>query len=256
MVAETCGRLSVPHVILTARWAEPPVSAVQERARDERYALLSEWLDRQGLAALATAHHADDQAETLMMRLNRGAGVRGLAAMRATSTIPGGNRPLLRPLLAWRRSQLEALCNAAGLGPADDPSNCDDQFERIRVRQGLAAAKWLDSGGIARSASNLGAADEAIDWAASQEWQARVQQTGDEILYSPATAPVEIRRRILSRALALLAREGRDDSLRGHEIDRLDATLSGGGSATLRGVLCSGGVTWRFTHAPRRRRPA
>jgi tRNA(Ile)-lysidine synthase len=85
MVAGVCERLGVPHAILTARWPETPTSAIQERARHERYRLLGYWAEERGLAALATAHHADDQAETVVMRFARGSGVRGLAGMRPKS---------------------------------------------------------------------------------------------------------------------------------------------------------------------------
>ena len=82
MVAALCERLGVPHAILTANWEEKPSTAIQERARAIRYKLLGEWARNRRLGALATAHHLDDQAETLLMRLTRGAGVRGLAGMR------------------------------------------------------------------------------------------------------------------------------------------------------------------------------
>src|SRR3954452_12256106 len=76
MVAQICGRLGVPHAILTVEWAEPPASAILERARAARYQLLAVWANERKLGAVVTGHHADDQAETLLMRLNRGAGVR------------------------------------------------------------------------------------------------------------------------------------------------------------------------------------
>src|SRR5262249_59560908 len=104
--AEICERLGVPHRVLSADWPAPPTTAIQQRARELRYRLLAEWLAERGLDALATAHHADDQAETLVMRLNRGSGVRGLAGMRPKSIVRGNRFPLLRPLLASRRTAL------------------------------------------------------------------------------------------------------------------------------------------------------
>src|SRR5206468_4338090 len=62
-VAAVCKRLGVPHAILTARWSEVPETAIQERARAQRYRLLGYWAEERGLEALATGHHADDQAE-------------------------------------------------------------------------------------------------------------------------------------------------------------------------------------------------
>src|SRR4051794_28920400 len=80
MVHDLCETLGVPHRTLTVEWQEKPESALQERARKQRYALLSAWASERGLDAIATAHHLDDQAETLVMRLARGSGVRGLAS--------------------------------------------------------------------------------------------------------------------------------------------------------------------------------
>jgi len=116
------------------------------------------------LGALLTAHHLDDQAETMLMRLNRGSGVRGLAGMRQHSPLPGDpEQLLLRPLLGWRRSELEEICATAAVQPAIDPSNDDSKFERVRVRRSLAGADWLDQQGIARSASHCADADDAIE---------------------------------------------------------------------------------------------
>ena len=252
LVGRICERLGVPHAILTVRWAEAPETAIQERARAQRYRLLGYWAEERGLDAIATGHHADDQAETLLMRLARGAGVRGLAGMRPRSVTPGAHVRLLRPLLGWRRAELERVCAAAGFEPIADPSNRDERFERVRVRYALAESDWLDAAGLARSAANLAEAEDALDWAARAEWDRTVDQRREAIVYRPARAPNEIERRIVGRAVRRLATEG-EGELRGAELDRLLATLREGGTATLRGVLCRGGPEWRFSHAPERR---
>ena len=253
MVAGLCERLGVPHAILTAQWAAKPETAIQERAREERYRLLSGWAQDRQLGAIATAHHVDDQAETLAMRLVRGAGVRGLAGMRAASTVPGSALPLLRPLLGWRRSELGELCASAGVEPAIDPSNADGQFERVRIRRALAESQWLDPQSLAASAAHLGDAEAALAWAARVEWDRAVADAGPEIVYRRADAPVEIGRRIVSRAVARLASEGDGADLRGRELDRLLGVLGRGEIATVRGVRCAGGAEWRFTKAAPRR---
>jgi tRNA(Ile)-lysidine synthase len=255
MVASLCARLGVPHAILTAEWADKPSTGIQERARAMRYKLLADWARTAGLGALVTAHHCDDQAETVLMRLARGSGVKGLAGMRPLSTVPGTNLPLLRPLLGWRRSELEQVCADAGLEPAADPSNHDQQFERVRVRRALADAHWLDAPAIARSAANLAMADSALHWATTQVWDRDVIASDREILFKPNGVPPEIRRRIVRRAVLKLACEGSAGELRGGELDRLLAALRSGGQATLRGVLCHGGKAWTFIPAPNRTRP-
>jgi len=259
--AAVCAELGVPHAILTVDWPEKPTTALQERARAERYRLLGAWARERGLDAILTGHHADDQAETLLMRLNRGAGVHGLAGMRAISPIPNTRHPrergdppvLLRPLLSWRRSDLEAICAEAGLTPIADPSNVDARFERVRVRKATAQADWLDSAALAASAAHLASADEALDWAVDQLWNRAVTQRDGELTYTPADGPPEIVRRVVARAITALAREGTAQPLRARELDPLIATLHSGGQSTLRGVLCAGGPHWRFSPAPERR---
>jgi tRNA(Ile)-lysidine synthase len=250
-VGVICGRLGVPHHILTARWNDRPTTAIQERARNERYRLLGYWAEEQGLGALATGHHADDQAETFIMRLNRGSGVRGLAGMRPRSIAPGANVKLIRPLLGWRRSELEQICKDADLEAVADPSNADERFERVRIRRALAEADWLDSAAIAKSAGNLGDADASLDWAMRAEWARAVRESSETIAYRASDAPTEILRRLIARAVRKLATEG-DADLRGSELDRLLMALAEGGTATVRGVLCRGGTEWRFTRAPAR----
>ena len=259
--AAICARLGIPHVILTIDWPERPITALQERARGERYRLLAGWAEERGLDAILTGHHADDQAETLLMRLNRGAGVRGLGGMRPTSPIPQVRHPrergdppvLLRPILGWRRAELERICADANLTPNTDPSNADDRFERVRIRKALSDAGWIDSSALATSAAHLASADQALDWATDRECRGAVSEENGRITYMPSDAPAEIVRRLVARAITALTREGSAEPLRARELDPLLAMLRSGGQATLRGVLCSGGPQWRFSPAPERR---
>jgi tRNA(Ile)-lysidine synthase len=253
MVTKAAKTLGVPHRILGVRWDTKPESAIQERARIERYKLLGAWVREQGLHALVTAHHLDDQAETFMMRLARGAGVRGLAGMRRLAPVPGSDLTLLRPLLGWRRAELEQICIDFGFNPVDDPSNADEQFERVRVRRGLAGAGWINSQAVASSAQNLAEADGALRWATSRAWERSVSEDEQALVFVPDDTPREIRRRIVLRAVGKLASEGNANDVRGRELDRVLAALAGGGKATVRGVLCSGGAQWRFAKAPPRR---
>ena len=255
MVSELCASLGVRHATLTARWSEVPETAIQERARNQRYRLLGYWAEERGLDAIGTAHHAEDQAETLLMRLARGSGVKGLAGMKPRSVSPGAHVRLVRPLLGWRRAELEQVCIAAGVIAVADPSNQDERFERVRVRRALAGLDWLDAAAVAQAAANLADADAALDWAAGEEWKVATQEKRGSILYRPSGAPAEIVRRIVSRAVRKLATEGDPRELRGPEVSRLVSALSEGGTATLRGVLCRGGEEWRFVPSPNRTRP-
>ena len=252
-VAAMCATMGVAHDLLTVTWSAPPMSAVQERARAKRYALLGDWATGAGLAGIATGHHADDQAETLLMRLGRGAGVRGLAAMRASAPVPGrGSVRLLRPLLGWRRAELGAIVAEAGHGAADDPSNHDPHHERVRLRAAIAASAWIDAAALARSAAHLAEADAAIDYAVEQAWRG-VEQAEGRWSFAPGELPVELRRRLVMRVIARIGHEGDVDELRGREVDRMIEALEKGDTATLRGVRASGGATWVFSRSPARR---
>jgi tRNA(Ile)-lysidine synthase len=255
MVAALCERLGLPHSILTVEWRQKPQTGIQQRARAARYRLLGQWAQEKGLRALLTAHHLDDQAETFLMRVARGAGVKGLAGMRRVSQVPGGTMALVRPLLGWRHAELEQVCATAGVDPASDPSNEDEQFERVRVRNALNQADWLSAEALALSAANLADADVALHWATTRAWDQTVTDREGSISFRPEGIPRELRRRIVRRAVLKLAREGQGADLRGRELDRLLQVLANGGKATLRGVLCTGGADWRFVPAPNRTRP-
>lgn len=250
MVAGVCARLRVPHAILAIEWDEKPASAIQERARDARYALLGQWAKKHDLDALATAHHLDDQAETLVMRLNRGSGIRGLGGMRVLAFVPGSEVPLVRPLLSWRRADLEQICAAAGLEPARDPSNTDERFERVRVRHALAEADWLDPAALAASAAHLGEADEALDWVAESLALARVTDDSEALRIDAAGLPPELQRRLLKIAFA---RFGAPEP-RGAELTRALAALRESHTVTLSGLKLEGAPEWRISRAPPRGR--
>ncbi|MBI4703490.1 MAG: tRNA lysidine(34) synthetase TilS [Deltaproteobacteria bacterium] len=121
-------------------------AGLQARAREARHLALQSAALRLGAAAIATGHTADDRAETLLMRLLRGAGPRGLAVLPARApapvtapgeTTPGRRIDLVRPLLRARRSDVLAHLGRRGLGFAEDPSNADRRFLRVRVRREL-----------------------------------------------------------------------------------------------------------------------
>lgn len=228
MVAEICAAYGIPHRILTVKVAR---GNLQDKARIARYAAMGKWMEERGLAALATAHHADDQAETFLMRLNRGSGVPGLAGVRARGNVPGTQLALLRPLIGWRRDELAGIVAASGLEAAQDPSNEDPRFDRVRLREALRTADWLDVPAIAMSAAHLADAEGVLQWATQREWDEAVEVGEGEIRYRPK-APVTIRIRILARAIGMLGVEPRLGS-----VADLIRKLQNGKDATLGGVV-------------------
>ncbi len=216
MVRDWCSSQGIPHAVLTP--ATPITGSVQAGARAARYALLGAWRAEQGIDHIFTAHHADDQLETVAMRLNRGSGVAGLAGVRAR------NGQVLRPLLGWRRQELADICAAAALPVVDDPSNHDVDFDRVRLRRQIAAAPWLDAAAVARSARHLAAADQALDWAAHQLIAAWPDH-GDASIIRDAACPPELFRRIV---LIRLAGHAGARPLKGSELDRVVSGMISG----------------------------
>ncbi|HEU5285811.1 MAG TPA: tRNA lysidine(34) synthetase TilS [Sphingomicrobium sp.] len=248
MVAELCKRIGVPHSILTIDWPAPPDRNLQARAREARYELLGSWAREQGLTAIATAHHLDDQAETLLMRLARGAGIGGLGSVRARRPLAKGVQ-LVRPLLGWRKVELADLVAEAGVKPVDDPSNRDPRHDRVRMREWLKRADWADPERLAASAAWLNEADEALDWALAPLAKQRVTRDGAALVVDPSEIPRELQRRLLLAAFAELGAP----RPRGPELARALDTLRKGGTTTLAGLKLEGGKTWRLRAAPPRR---
>jgi tRNA(Ile)-lysidine synthase len=250
-VAAICAALGCPHRILAV--AVPAGGeGLQGEARRERYRALAGWMAVAGISILLTAHHADDQAETLLMRLLRGSGVAGLAGIRARLPVPGsdGGGILFRPLLAWRREELAAIVREAGIDAIDDPSNADAAFDRVRIRRRLAETPWLAADAIARSAGALAAADEALEAMADLLFEERVVQSGDGLVLRPAGLPADLLRRVALRCLRRIAPGA---APRGEQIGALIDQLERGCTVTLAGVKCTGGAEFRFEAAPPRR---
>ncbi len=164
-VARAAEALGLPHV--TLRWTGPkPRTGLQAAARAARYDLMASFAHAHGLDGLVTAHHLDDQAETVLMRLARGSGPAGLGGMAETGAWAGV--PLHRPLLDLPRACLEATLRRDGIDWIDDPSNENRRFERVRVREAMAVLSGLGftAAAIARSAQRIRRANAALDHAA------------------------------------------------------------------------------------------
>ena len=205
-VARTAAGLQVPHVILT--WdGEKPSSDIQAAARDARYRLMADWCHAHAIAHLFLAHTLDDQAETFLLRLARGSGVDGLSAMGPVTQAHG--LQVMRPLLTVPKARLEATLRAAGIDWIEDPSNRNDQFARVRMRQMMPALADLGitAERLAATAARMTTARDALDEMVSQLRSACVEDhdAGFAILKMGLvqSAPREIGLRLL----ADLARE-------------------------------------------------
>lgn len=185
------------------REGEAPASGLQEFARQARYDLLFDCARNIDAQALVTAHHADDQAETVLMRLCRGSGPGGLAGMRADT--PRGAITLLRPLLDVPRARLAASLADLALPSVADPSNADPQFERVRLRQ---LAGTLDELGLSRErllllGKRAARADAALNRMAEAAF-AHHQLPGEPLSFDSTLfdEPQEVVLRVIAKALA------------------------------------------------------
>lgn len=259
-VADVCARLGMPHAVLAgvlpARVRR--TANLSSRARVLRYELLEAHRVSSGCAWIATAHQADDQLETLAMRLNRGAGLAGLAGIRERVGA------VVRPLLAWRRAELASVVDAAGLVPVFDPTNSDDRFDRARLRKALSGANWLDADRWGVSAAALAESEDALDWCVRRLARDRIVVGVDGVTLAIADDPPEVLRRLVADALLMVDPEA---ILRGGEVRRLVGRLRTAASsrrsmkATLAGVAISlrlggDGCTAEFRLAPPRRTKA
>ena len=160
---DLCSRLEVPLEVVQLALEPRHGHSVEAEARDARYRALAERLAPGEV--LLTAHHQDDQLETVLLQLMRGAGVAGLSAMPAQA--PFGRGLHLRPLLGMTRAEIEAHASAAGLECVEDPMNTSQRFGRAYLRQQVLPAlraRWpAAAASVARSARHLGEAQTLID---------------------------------------------------------------------------------------------
>ena len=235
-VAEVAEGLGLPHDQL--HWQDwDGQGNLMDQARRARYRLMAGWAERAGIVAVLVAHTQDDLAETLLMRLARGAGVDGLSAMRAGFEVNGVQ--FLRPLLGTSRDSLRTVLHRRNQAWIDDPSNQDNQFTRVRMRKALTA--MAETGPtvqeLSQSAFHLAEAKEALNWAVAGFAEDHVQQRAGDLRIAAApfaTLPTELQRRLLRHALLWVSGAGYGP--RGQALAALCNAALTGKAATLAGV--------------------
>jgi tRNA(Ile)-lysidine synthase len=205
------------HVTLV--WSGPkPTTGIQDAARRARYRLIADYARAHGVSMVLTGHTADDQAETLLMRLARGSGLDGLSGIAPIHVLdaqqgpPGASRiELVRPLLGIARARLQATLRARGISWLEDPSNAWPVFERARLRAAKAERDklGLTNDSLALTARRLQRARAALENAVA----VFVNPAAGAVRIDPCgfyridrarlrTAPAEIALRVLVRAIA------------------------------------------------------
>lgn len=225
--------LGLPHATLL--WQrETDAGNLMAQARDARLRLLSGWAQRNDLPMVLLGHTADDQAETLMMRLDRGAGIDGLASM-AEWRDAFGTR-WLRPMMNIGRDELRDWLRQRAIKWFDDPSNDNENFDRVRIRKAITAM-GLDVTALARAANHIGEARDALCHYASLASKDAVVSRGRLILsrQSFAIAPQEIRRRLIVASCRWVT--GADYPPRRNTILHALHAINAGSRVTLDGAL-------------------
>lgn len=228
MVGRLAAELGLPHAILAWEASEPPSTSLQAKARTARYDLMAAHCHAHDIPAIVTAHHLDDQAETFLMRLKRGSGLDGLAAIPERGVWTG--IAVLRPLLDVPKARLIATLEQAGVNFVSDPSNADPRFERARVRGSSDAlsALGLTPEALALSARRLRRARAALD-ATAQSFLAANSETseaGYALIDREAlvVAPQEIALRALSQLIGAVG--GGETPLQLAKLEALLAALA------------------------------
>jgi tRNA(Ile)-lysidine synthase len=210
-VAEWAGECGQPHRILT--WAgDKPATGLQAGAREARYRLLAAFAREVGASHVLTAHHGDDQAETILMRLGRGSGPGGLVGMDRETVLHGVT--VARPFLPVRKARLLAACRAESWPFLDDPSNADPRFARTRLRRllALAEAEGLTPERLSRLALRLRRWEEVVERAADRAYAATATSEGGAVAVDGARLlqePEEVVVRVLSRAVEAVVPQAR-----------------------------------------------
>ncbi|MGV8986528.1 MAG: tRNA lysidine(34) synthetase TilS [Cypionkella sp.] len=234
MVGQVATSLGLSHQVL--RWQDwDHTGNLQDAARKARRRLIAEWATGQGISSVALAHTQDDVAETFLMRLARGAGVDGLAAM-SPLWVEGGVL-WQRPMLGMGRQALRAWLGDRGLHWFDDPSNENLRFDRVKARKALPmlGTIGLTVARLSDAAAHLAEARVALD-ALADGWAdlALTEEAGTlRISADLWRAPLETQRRLIQRLILWIAPA--EYGPRGPQVSQLLTRLSQGQAATLAG---------------------
>jgi tRNA(Ile)-lysidine synthase len=232
LVAQNAERLGRPWRIMRVE-GRPGRGNLQDWARRARYRCLAQAASEASFDTIVTAHHRDDQAETFLLRLARGSGVYGLAGMAGEGKLKGLR--LARPLLDVPRATLAEIAAATGLPTADDPSNNDRRYDRVRLRRLMPALAehGLTAHRLADTAGRLGRAAAALDHYAGALLAAHFRVDLFGVATGPAAALAEVPEEVSLRALARLLQVvgGAEYTPRLDRVEALRAAILAAGDA-------------------------
>lgn len=219
----------ITHRVLNLSSEIDPVGGrIQERARAARYEALLSACRTEGIERLYLAHHQDDQAETFLMRLAAGSGLRGLGGMQTESVRDGIT--LVRPLLEQSKDTLLALCAARDIPFVHDPTNDNQNHLRPRLRAARAVLEeeGLSAARLSQTAQRLRRAEDALDIYAHEAWSKLSARSGGGVFFALerfVNLPEDMRVRLLMRALQEVGGSG-DDQGYGPRLHKLESLMA------------------------------
>ena len=200
---------NVTHHVLTWAHTQKPDARIQERARAARYELMADYMNARDIGYLFLGHHMDDQAETFLFRLAKGSGLDGLACMAPLQEMESGIT-LCRPMLSLEKADMVAYCAALNVEFIDDPSNCSDEFARVRLRKsmGVLSEEGITPKRLGRTAMRLSRARRALEWVSDSVYDSlpvidtnRVEFNCEALMVNPD----EVVLRVVLRAMDAVA---------------------------------------------------
>lgn len=212
------------------RWeGEKPVAAIQEKARDARYKLMTDYCVKHNINCILTAHNLNDNIETMLQRLTRGSGISGLSGIPEVSEMH--NIKIIRPILTLSRAEIQAYATENKLKWWEDPTNSTDKYQRNRIRKIVDSLKseGLEEGRVSQSIAAIKSADDALEYYAGMALQSVC-----EIHHAPIHAwlnvarlaeyPYETQRRVVLKILKIV---GSGEEIRQESLQRfLDNLMS------------------------------
>jgi len=231
-VAGEMEKRKIKHVILTYR-GKPPKKNVEATAREYRYKLLLDYCKGHGITTLLLGHTADEQAETFLLNLTRGSGLKGLCAMREQNFRNGVE--IARPFLDIRKKELQDYLTSRGQTWAEDPSNDNEAFKRVKIRKladifeelGLSLERLLST------IKNLQYADEALSYYTGKAIENLVISKDNRHIVLSARELANLPRTTALMSLAAIISP--DEHIRGESLVRVLKAMLDGDTCTIAG---------------------
>ena len=209
---ELKGMANIHHHVLTWEYDNKPSARIQEKARQARYDLMTDYMRKEGISYLFLGHHMDDQAETVLFRLAKGSGLDGLGGMSFIHEM-SDDIVLCRPFLEERKADILSFCGEKDIRYIDDPSNHSEGYARVRLRKSMEvlSAEGLTPKRLAITAKRLSRARDALVYVVDKEYKNCIKEESKNRIVLNCdlllSNPYDIVLRIILKVMAELSKE-------------------------------------------------